>query len=107
MPCNFLGLHQPARWLFQAAGRPRILDSLFLATVRMNGRPTINAREAWCVHLTFYQRHVGDCGSLQKFDGDTLRRVALQSFRYHACDCFSSSARMTAIREVIKTTLSI
>ena len=39
--------------------RLRILNTLFLATARMNGKPTISGREARSIHLTFYQQHVG------------------------------------------------
>jgi hypothetical protein len=36
-----------------------ILNTVFLATARVNGKPTISGREAHSVHLTFYQQHVG------------------------------------------------
>ena len=39
--------------------RLRILNTLLLATARMNGKPTISGREARSIHLTFYQQHVG------------------------------------------------
>ncbi len=39
--------------------RLRILNTLFLATAKMNGKPTINGRDARSIHLTFYQQHVG------------------------------------------------
>jgi len=39
--------------------RLRILNTLLLATARMNGKPTISGREAHSIHLTFYQQHVG------------------------------------------------
>jgi hypothetical protein len=39
--------------------RLRILNTLFLATARMNGKPTISGRDARSIHLTFYQQHVG------------------------------------------------
>jgi hypothetical protein len=38
--------------------RLRILNTLFLATARMNGKPVISGREARSTHLTFYQQHV-------------------------------------------------
>jgi len=39
--------------------RLRILNALFLATAKINGKPTISGRDARSVHLTFYQEHVG------------------------------------------------
>jgi hypothetical protein len=39
--------------------RLRILNTLFLATARMNGKAMIYGREAQRIHLTFYQQHVG------------------------------------------------
>src|SRR6266849_5304209 len=39
--------------------RLRILNTLFLATAKMTGKPTINGRDARSIHLTFYQQHVG------------------------------------------------
>jgi hypothetical protein len=39
--------------------RLRILNTLFLAGARMNGKPTISGREARSIYLTFYQQHVG------------------------------------------------
>lgn len=39
--------------------RLRILNALFLAAAKMNGKPTINGRDARSIHLTFYQQHVG------------------------------------------------
>lgn len=39
--------------------RLRFLNTLLLATARMNGKPTISGREARSIHLTFYQQRVG------------------------------------------------
>lgn len=39
--------------------RLRILNTLFLAAARMNGKPTISGREARSIYLTFYRQHVG------------------------------------------------
>jgi hypothetical protein len=39
--------------------RLRILNTLLSATARMNGKPTIDGREARSIHVTFYQQHVG------------------------------------------------
>jgi hypothetical protein len=38
--------------------RLRILNTLFSAAARMNGKPTIGGREARSIHVTFYQQHV-------------------------------------------------
>jgi hypothetical protein len=39
--------------------RLRILNTLFSAAARMNGKPTIDGREARSIHITFYRQHVG------------------------------------------------
>lgn len=39
--------------------RLRILNTLFSAAARMNGKPTIDSREARSIHVTFYRQHVG------------------------------------------------
>lgn len=39
--------------------RPCILNSLFLAVTRMNGKPTIGGSKAREIHLTFHKQHVG------------------------------------------------
>jgi hypothetical protein len=39
--------------------RLRILNTLFLAAAKMNGKPAVSDREARRVHLTFYQQQVG------------------------------------------------
>jgi hypothetical protein len=39
--------------------RVRILNALFLATAKMNGKPTISGRDARSIHLTVCQQHVG------------------------------------------------
>ena len=39
--------------------RLRILNTLFSAAARMNGKPTIDGREARSTHVTFYRQHVG------------------------------------------------
>lgn len=39
--------------------RLRILNTLFLAAARMQGKPSINDREARSIHFTFYRQHVG------------------------------------------------
>ena len=39
--------------------RLRILNALFLAAAKMNGKPVVSDREARRVHLSFYQQHVG------------------------------------------------
>jgi|SRR5580704_1292781 hypothetical protein len=60
-----LAARYPMSWdnpLFDASigrRRLRILNTLFLATARMNGKPTISGRDARSIHLTFYQQHVG------------------------------------------------
>ncbi len=60
-----LAARYPVSWdnpLFDAPierRRLRILNTFFLATARMNGKPTISGREARSIHLTFYQQHVG------------------------------------------------
>jgi hypothetical protein len=38
--------------------RLRILNTVFMGTARMNGKPTISGREAHSIHLAFYQQHV-------------------------------------------------
>jgi hypothetical protein len=39
--------------------RLRILNTLFMATAKMNGKPAMSGREARGIHVTFYQQHVG------------------------------------------------
>jgi hypothetical protein len=39
--------------------RLRILNTLFLAVAKMNGRPAVSDREARRIQLTFHQQHVG------------------------------------------------
>ena len=39
--------------------RLRILNSLFFAVAKMNGKPTISGHEPRSVHISFYQQHVG------------------------------------------------
>jgi hypothetical protein len=39
--------------------RLRILNTLFSAAARMNGKPTIDGREARSIHVTFHRQHVG------------------------------------------------
>jgi hypothetical protein len=39
--------------------RLRILNTLFLAAAKMNGKPVVSDREARRIHLSFYQQHVG------------------------------------------------
>ena len=39
--------------------RMRILNSLFLASAKVGGKPTIRGREARDIHVTFHHQHVG------------------------------------------------
>jgi hypothetical protein len=77
----------PAPWgdpLFDAPferRRLRILNTLFLAAARMNGKPTISDRDARSIHLTFYRQHVGirlDRGK-QRINGSHAARTPRES----------------------------
>lgn len=57
--------------------RLRILNSLFLAAVRMDGKPEIRGREAEEIYISFHQRHVAislDRPKTRKGRGRTLPR---------------------------------